>query len=25
MNRPTPLPDVNVVLNRHRHRGPTAF
>ena len=25
MNRPTPLPDVNVVLNRHRHRAPTAF
>tara|TARA_R110000824_G_scaffold196562_1_gene379876 strand:+ start:761 stop:1654 length:894 start_codon:yes stop_codon:yes gene_type:complete len=25
MNRPSPLPDVNVVLNRHRHRGPTAF
>jgi len=25
MNRPTPLPDVNVVLNRHRHRGPTSF
>ena len=25
MNRPTPLPDLNVVLNRHRHRGPTAF
>ena len=25
MNRPTPLPNVNVVLNRHRHRGPTAF
>ena len=25
MNRPSPLPDVNVVLNRHRHRAPTAF
>ena len=25
MNRPSPLPDVNVILNRHRHRGPTAF
>ena len=25
MNRPTPLPDVNVVLNRHRHRAPVAF
>ncbi len=25
MNRPTPLPDVNVVLNRHRHRAPNAF
>ena len=25
MNRPTPLPDVNVVLNRHRPRSPTAF
>jgi len=25
MNRPTPLPDVNTVLNRHRHRAPTMF
>ena len=25
MNRPTPLPDVNVILNRHRHRAPTVF
>jgi len=25
MNRPTPLPDVNVILNRHRHRAPSAF
>jgi len=25
MNRPTPLPDVNVILNRHRHRAPVAF
>jgi len=25
MNRPTPLPEVNVVLNRHRHRAPVAF
>jgi hypothetical protein len=25
MDRPTPLPDVNVVLSRHRHRAPTAF
>jgi hypothetical protein len=25
MNKPSPLPDVNTVLNRHRHRGPTAF
>ncbi len=25
MNRPTPLPDINVVLNRHRHRAPTAY
>ena len=25
MNRPTPLPDVNVVLNRRRHRAPIAF
>ncbi len=25
MSRPTPLPDVNVILNRHRHRAPTAF
>ena len=25
MNRPTPLPDVNVVLSRHRHRAPVAF
>ncbi len=25
MNRPSPLPDVNVILNRHRHRAPTAF
>ena len=25
MNRPPPLPDVNVVLNRHRHRAPVAF
>lgn len=25
MNRPTPLPDVNVILNRHRHRAPSLF
>ena len=25
MNKPTPLPDVNVILNRHRHRPPVAF
>ena len=25
MNRPTSLPPVNTVLNRHRHRAPTAF
>ena len=25
MSRPTPLPDVNVILNRHRHRAPTVF
>ena len=25
MNRPSPLPDVNTVLNRHRHRAPTSF
>ena len=25
LNRPTPLNDVNVILNRHRHRGPVAF
>jgi len=25
MNRPTPMPPVNTVLNRHRHRAPTAF
>jgi hypothetical protein len=25
MDRPTPLPDVNVVLSRHRHRAPTLF
>jgi hypothetical protein len=25
MDRPTPLPDVNVVLSRHRHRAPIAF
>jgi len=25
MNRPSPLPAVNTVLNRHRHRAPTAF
>ena len=25
MNRPTPLPAVNTVLNRHRHRAPSAF
>jgi hypothetical protein len=25
MNRPTPIPDVNVILNRHRHRAPSAF
>lgn len=24
MGRPTPLPDVNAVLNRHRHRAPVA-
>ncbi len=25
MNKPTPLPDVNTVLNRHRHRAPVIF
>ena len=25
MNKPTPLPDVNTVLNRHRHRAPVMF
>ena len=25
MNKPSPLPDVNTVLNRHRHRAPTSF
>jgi hypothetical protein len=25
MSKPTPLPDVNVILNRHRHRAPVAF
>lgn len=25
MNRPTDLPSVNTVLNRHRHRAPVAF
>ena len=25
MDRPTPLPDVNVILQRHRHRAPIAF
>jgi len=25
LNRPTPLNDVNVILNRHRHRAPVAF
>jgi hypothetical protein len=25
MNKPTPIPDVNVILNRHRHRAPVAF
>ena len=25
MNKPTPIPDVNVILNRHRHRPPVAF
>ena len=24
MGRPTPLPELNVVINRHRHRPPTA-
>lgn len=25
LNRPTPLNDVNVILNRHKHRAPVAF
>jgi hypothetical protein len=25
MTKPTPLPDVNVILNRHRHRAPVAY
>lgn len=25
MNKPSPLPDVNTILNRHRHRAPVAF
>ena len=25
MNRPTPLPEINTILNRHRHRAPIAF
>ena len=25
MSKPTPLPDVNVILNRHRHRAPVAY
>ena len=25
MDRPTPLPDVNVILQRHRHRAPIAY
>jgi hypothetical protein len=25
MNKPTPLPDVNTILNRHRHRAPVMF
>ncbi len=25
MNKPTPLPEINTILNRHRHRAPIAF
>ena len=25
MTKPTPLPDVNVILNRHKHRAPVAY